>query len=364
MKKLIVLAIAMLLVSLGAFAEVTLSGEIEYQWATDFASGFNDTTVIEINLTANVDDYDTVHIDLEPDAQLDGGAKLDGSLVEEAWFVQDLGGRFMLPEDYSLMVYYGFEEWESAGVGQISKGELEFGVLDWNPQGWGQKVSLGIMDMVTVDVVWLYSDSAGSGLGSSNNAYNMLVDVHGTISMVNFQVAYADETVDKDGAYAFGVGKIGFAADTKYAVNDDISVLGAGKFAYDIDTNGPEFAYSAAAGVDYMAMAGANLIFVGYDGSEANAMAIELWAQPVELLYLQMIANLGLDSDVWEETFDTLEIVAELNVGQVDWYIGYIYQAEAGTLPTGIDKDYSEQYPAALNPGNTGAMFVGGEIKY
>jgi uncharacterized protein YdeI (BOF family) len=88
MKKLIVLAIVMLLVGMGAFADTTVAGEIEYQAGTDLADGYGGTTVVELNYTATVTDYDTAHIDLE----VDDGAR-DGGILEEAWFVSDLGGR-------------------------------------------------------------------------------------------------------------------------------------------------------------------------------------------------------------------------------------------------------------------------------
>jgi hypothetical protein len=365
MKKLIVLAIVMLLVGMGAFADTTVAGEIEYQAGSDLKDGYKGTTVVELNFTATATDYDTAHIDLE----VDGGAR-DGGILEEAWFVSDLGGRFMLP--VGLMLYYGFEEYESAPVGQVSFAELEYAILDWNPQGWGTKVSIGpIADVATLDVVWLFSDSAGSGFGTSNDSYDMLVDLHGMVSGVGFQVAYADESTSSAGTADFGQGKIGFAADYSLEATADIKVKAGGKFAYDMDapTIGlGDWQYGVAAGAVYQAMAGLNLILVGYDDSTVNAMAVEVFAMPVELLYVQLVANLGLDSDVWQETFDSLEATLEINVGDmVDFYIGYLFVAEndeAG-VSTGIDKDYSEQYPAALgNADATGAIFFGGEIKF
>jgi hypothetical protein len=117
-----------------------------------------------------------------------------------------------------------------------------------------------------------------------------------------------------------------------------------------------------------MEMGGANLILVGYDDSTANAMAIELYATPIELVYFQVVANLGLDSDAYEDTFDSLEATLELNVGDmVDFYVGYLFVAEndeAG-VSTGIDKDYADAYPAAMgNADATGAIFIGGEVKF
>jgi len=374
MKKLIVLAIVMLLVGMGAFADTTVAGEIEYQGASDLADGYGGTTVVELNFTATATDYDTAHIDLE----VDGGAR-DGGILEEAWFVSDLGGRFMLP--VGLMVYYGFEEYESAPVGQVSFAELEYGILDWNPQGWGTKVSIGpIADVATLDVVMLFSDgkfattgAAAGGFGTSNNSYDMLFDLHGMVSGVGFQVAYADESTSSLGNSDFGSGKIGFAADYSLAATSDIMVKAGGKFAYDIDapTVGMgDWQYGVAAGAVYQAMAGLNLILVGYDDSTVNAMAIEVFAMPVELIYVQLVANLGLDSDVWQETFDSLEATLEINVGDmVDFYIGYLFVAENTDLllSTGIDKDYAEKYPAALggSAGDaTGEIFFGGEIKF
>jgi len=384
MKKLIVLASVMLLVALGAFADTTVAGEVEYQAESDLADGYHGMTVVELNFTATATDYDTAHIDLE----VDGNAR-DGGILEEAWFVSDLGGRFMLP--VGLLLYYGFEEYESAAVGEVTFAELEYGVLDWNPQGWGTKVSVGpIADIATLDVVWLFSDSgvwlttwdskatppaavepaAQGGFGTSNNDYDMLVDLHGTIAPIDFQVAYADEVSDGDGEYAFGAGKLGLAAGYKMDLTSDLALKTGAKFAYDIDApaNSPEWAYGVAAGVSYMAMGGANLALVGYDESEANAMAIELYATPIELIYFQVVANLGLDSDVWQETFDSLEATLELNVGDmVDFYIGYLFVAEndeAG-VSTGIDKDYADAYPASMgNADATGAIFIGGEIKF
>jgi hypothetical protein len=383
MKKLIVLAIVMLLVGMGAFADTTVAGEIEYQAGSDLKDGYKGTTVVELNFTATATDYDTAHIDLE----VDGGAR-DGGILEEAWFVSDLGGRFMLP--IGLNLYYGFEEYESAGVGQVSFAELEYGILDWNPQGWGTKVSIGpIADVATLDVVWLYSNSgkwlstydettatpsgpiAQGGFGTSNTDYDMLVDLHGMVSGVGFQVAYADEVADADGERANGKGKIGLAADYSMDATADIAVKAGGKFAYDIDApagGAGDWAFGVAAGAVYQEMAGLNLVVVGYDESTVNAMAIEVFAMPVELIYVQLVANLGLDSDVWQETFDSLEATLEINVGDmVDFYVGYLFVAEndeAG-VSTGIDKDYSEQYPADLgNADATGVIFIGGEIKF
>jgi hypothetical protein len=366
MKKLIVLVSVMLLVALGAFADTTVAGEVEYQAESDLADGYNGNTVVELNFTATATDYDTAHIDLE----VDGGAR-DGGILEEAWFVSDLGGRYMLP--VGLLLYYGFEEYESAGVGQVTFAELEYSVLDWNPQGWGTKVSIGpIADIATLDVVWLFSDSAGGGYGTSNNAYKGLVDLHGTIDPVDFQVAYADEVTNGDGERAIGAGKLGLAAGYNMDLTMDIGLKTGAKFAYDIDApaTSPEWAYGVAAGVTYMEMGGANLALVGYEDSEANAMAIELYATPIELIYFQLVANLGLDSDVWQETFDSLEATLELNVGeQVDFYIGYIFVAEddpaTPLVKTGIDKDYAEAYPASMgNADATGAIFFGGEVKF
>jgi hypothetical protein len=363
----------MLLVGMGAFADTTVAGDVEYQAGSDLKDGYKGTTVVELNFTATATDYDTAHIDLE----VDGGAR-DGVILEEAWFVSDLGGRFMLP--VGLMLYYGFEEYESAGVGQVTFAELEYATLDWNPQGWGTKVSVGpIADVATLDVVLLFSDAVygttGGGFGSSNSDYDMLVDLHGMVSGVGFQVAYADESTKASaGNSDFGSGKIGFAADYSLAATSDIMVKAGGKFAYDIDaptgaTSKGDWQYGVAAGAVYQAMAGLNLALIGYDDSTVNAMAIEVFAMPVELIYVQLVANLGLDSDVWQETFDSLEATLEINVGDmVDFYIGYLFVAEKDLTAagdTGIDKDYSEQYPDAMgNVDATGAIFFGGEVKF
>jgi hypothetical protein len=365
MKKLIVLAIVMLLVGMGAFADTTVAGEIEYQAGTDLADGYGGTTVVELNYTATVTDYDTAHIDLE----VDGGAR-DGGILEEAWFVSDLGGRFMLP--VGLMLYYGFEEYESAGVGQVTFAELEYSILDWNPGGWGTKVSVGpIADVATLDFVLLFSGNAQAGFGTSNTNYDMLVDLHGMVSGVGFQVAYADESTSSTGNSDLGSGKFGLAADYSLAATSDITVKTGAKFAYDIDAPAGgmgDWAYGVAAGAVYQAMAGLNVALVGYDESTVNAMAIEVFAMPVELIYVQLVANLGLDSDVWQETFDSLEATLEINVGEsVDFYIGYLFVAENDEVgvSTGIDKDYAEKYPSALgNADATGEIFFGGEIKF
>jgi hypothetical protein len=343
MKKLIVLVSALLLVSMVAVAsDVTLSGEVEQRYMQDLNNkAYTEGPVVEVKLDAVVDDNASLYIELE-----EGDTNI--GIFDKAHFTLDLGGIFDLPVGVTLRT--GVDEYDTFDATKITFGEYE-DVLDSEKVTWGHEVNVAINDMVAVRAM----------LANDPGEEFYFAGIAVTYDPVYVEVSYVnnDETllIVEDSAK----GDILAGATFGMEVSDGIMVDASANLKYDIEnslTGDSLWMLGAAAKLTYNDMASLAVAFRGMTDSEANSMQVDVTAAPVEGIELFLVAGLGLDGDVYAETFDSFEGSVMYMLGPSTWYTGVMWIADGGA---GIASEKSDFGP---EDSDTMALFVRAELKY
>jgi hypothetical protein len=315
MKKLIVLVSALLLVSMVAVAsDVTISGQVEQRWAYDYASNlYGESPEIEVKVDAVVDDNASLYIELEE-------TDYNAGIFDKAHFTLDLGGIYDLPVGVTLRT--GIDEYDLFDAVKITEGEYEDVIgSDWVL--FGHEVNIEINEMIAARVLWANDiDVKGWSAG-----------VAVTYDPVYVEVGYVDvASAEIDGE--IGKGDLDAGAEFAMDVADGINVAAAAAIDYDLNeatADEAQWLLGAAVAVAYQELATLGIAFRGMTDSEANAMQIDVAVSPIEAVTIYLIAGLGLDSDVYDDSFDSFEGSVKFMVGPSTWYVGAQWYAETGT---------------------------------
>jgi hypothetical protein len=374
MKRLIVLVSALLLVSMVAIAQsdVTFSGEVEQRWMNDFNNKeYQEGPVVEIKLNAVVDDTASIYIELEEGASGIGGSQNvseaalgvdingDGDTLDEvavgpqrildkAYFDLDLGAIFMLPVGVTIRT--GWDEYDLFDASKITVGEYEDVIgTDW--QEWGHQIDVAVNDMIAIRALWANNPDY--------KAYSFGVAV--TYDPVYVEVGYVEVGTDEIDS-EIGKGDIEVGSEFSMDVADGINVAAAVNLDYDLNeasTDDTAWLLGAAAAMTYNDMVTLGLAFRGMTDSEANSMQVDLSASPLENLTVFLIAGIGLDSDIYDDAFESFEGSVQLMIGPSTWYAGMIWSAE--TAPTVIA---SEKADFISEKADIMGIFMRAELKY
>ena len=356
MKKLIVLVSALLLVSMVAVAsDVTLSGEVEQRWMQDFNNkDYTQDPVVELKLDAVIDDNASLYIELE-----EGPSLIDKSTFDKAHFTLDLGGIYDLP--VGVTVRTGWDEYDQFDAVKITFGEYE-DIIGSDDQTWGHEINVAATEQIALRVIFA-NDPA-------EEFYSAGVAV--TYDPLYVEASYVNISSDPDVLVEEGgKGDIEFGAEFAMEVADGIAVSAAAALDFDLEADtvvGEEDAlatagdsywkYGAAAAVTYNDMATLGIALRGEQESTASSMQVDISAAPVEGIEVFVAIGIGLDDDVYAETFDSAEGSVMFMLGPSTWYAGMQWIADGGA---GIAEEKADFGPAASD---CMALFMRAELKY
>jgi hypothetical protein len=397
MKKLIVLAIVMLLVALGAYAQVTITGEVEHGTWTTFQGDEGGETDIDTKLNITVDDNNSAFVKWEANSGWEPG----DLVLQEAWVMTALGDALMLP--VSLDLYAGRDEWTDSGWGKVTMYELE-DVADLTFRSWGYGGFLGYQDMITVGVFGAPSTS------------ELLVFVEVTYDLVVVVVGFSTEKaklfpeteigIDLDGdtvlesdVYAleessgkFENGQLALAAEASIDVMPDLNVAASVSFRYELasatdevnvlgvpvvlpfeifdadnEIYGDKYQYGVGVAASYMdGFVKGGIGFRGVDEAPAADMTVELEVSPIDLVSIDVGAVFGLSGDMYEDEqkFNELDFSIAVKPGASEWRVGYWYadfENGGGGIKKGL-KAPDETAPIGLD--TKGVFYFQGKVAY
>jgi len=384
MKKLVVLLA--LLVTAGmlwgqaaAAPAVTLNAVIGYIGAWDLSAGkeYSDQPRYEIKWTWTPDEFTKAYLEFEEGPMSPGfgtgfdvsginatggtsadwgwgdGVNTFGALPDKAWVVTDVGKAFKLP--IGVTFKFGLEEWQGPD-------SLTVTVSDWEEymaespadfRTWGGQIEIMPAPMLTIRTIWAWNP----------DPREFIVSAYGTVTPIKYEFTYSTNSQDK-----FGDGWLEGGAQYVADVTKDINlgVLLAGEYdLQDIGTIGsPTWRLQAGAQVLYQKMASLGLAWRGQDQAETGGLQVQGWAKPMkdQPLELYVIAGLGLNDDLYAETFESLEASVKYTIGKTAYYLGYYFQPERGAAASSsIAKEWLDMDVAGANKApynDTGAIWV------
>lgn len=408
MKKLVVLA--MLFVAVAAWAQLTAGVTLDYMWAQDFGPGkeFSDRPILELKFTYKADDFTSVYVELEEGGVASQGdtaavsvtnpfstagpqggyrnvyntvadkgydVKIQG--LDRAYFTTDLGKALKLP--VGVVVMYGLNEWNAKETvaGRVTKSEFEDWLGEVDIRNWGAQVEVMPIPAVTIRSAWAWNSGATDpALGQ------FLVGAYGTVAPISYEIYYDSHSMGFDKGWFEGAVK--FAQDLTADVNvaamvgfgydmaeeDDyadvglaaIPVYNYGVSGTDVDAAPSEqFHLQGGLQVMYQKMVALGASYRGATDFWGGAWQLQGYFTPKAGDPLEVLVQLGLglDDDVFDSAFDSLEAALRYTMGKVQWYLGFFYNAEFGR---GIAKEWADFDLADVPFGETSAIFMRAKV--
>ena len=327
MKKLLILTAVLVCVGMvGLFADTTVGGEMSY--FTDFETGT--WFKAELNITAEIDEYNTVKLELDSE-----GADTFGNVaVDDFRLESDITGALMLDLPITINGTFGYFDTYFVGWMYASESGWEYYypwpnvVVSQGPTTTGaMQLDIGI-DPITIH--W-WNDWAFD---------NMMVGVDGAAGPIDFWAslgaatdAIGDGAIHVNVKYGLDAGGISLGIPVWFGMN-----MGADTMTYGLGVTGD---------IDMISFG------VGVEGDDADALdnvVIDVKATPIDNLTAKVNAYMDLSAD---DAFTGVNISAEYGLGAMTLAAGYaVVTDEAGTIPVygdsygangiwlGIDIDY------------------------
>jgi hypothetical protein len=374
MKKLVVLA--MLLVAVAAWAQLTAGVTLDYMWANDFGPGkeFSDRPILELKFTYKADDFTSVYVELEEgpigwtatgavdppttgrapmgstDLLADAGFAMPIGGLDRAYFTTDVGKQLKLP--VGVVAMYGFNEWNNKDGIKVTKSEWEDWLGERDIRTWGAQVEITPEGApVTLRSNWAWNP------GNGPNFPLFLIGAYGTVAPITYEATYfTNNQAFEDGWIEGGVK---FAQDVAeginvaLAVNGEYDMLGT---TYPILGDDVNWLAQVGAQVLYNNMASLGLAWRGYDGYASGNLQVQVWAMPIANVELFGIVGLGLNEDIYAETFDSLELTCRYTMGKVQWYLGLFWNNDGGMK---IAKEWAD---FTIGGNETTAIYMRGRV--
>lgn len=356
MRKLVVLA--MLLVAAVSWAQLTTGVTLDYMWAQDFGPGkeFSDRPILELKFTWKADDFTSVYVELEEgplagegdtlgltDVDPGGTNGYDIAIegLDRAYFTTDLGKQLALP--VPVVVMYGLNEWNNKDGIKVTKSEWEDYLGERDIRTWGAQVDVTAAEMVTLRSNWAWNPGA-----QNPNKPQIMIGAYGTVAPVTYEAAYFTNNKDFDLGWIEGGAE--YNGDVAEGIN--LAVAFMGEYDMDLET------YGLQAGVQvlYNNMASAGLAWRGIEDELAGGVQLQVWAMPVANVELLGIIGLGLDEDIYAETFDSMELSVKYTMGKVLWYLGLLWNNDGGQK---IAKEWAD---FTVEGNETTAIFMRGKV--
>jgi len=370
MKKLVVLA--MLLVAVAAWAQLTAGVTLDYMWAQDFGPGkeFSDRPILELKFTYKADDFTSVYVELEegplasqgdtgvagpasPPSSVGVGSTADAGYnvaiagLDRAYFTTDVGKQLKWP--VGVVAMYGLNEWNNKDGIKVTKSEWEDWLGERDIRTWGAQIEVMPAPMITLRSNWAWN--AGS------NFAQVLVGAYGTVAPVTYELTYfTNNKAFEDGWIEGGVK---FAQDVATGINFALAVNGEYDMAgdtYPILGDDVNWLAQVGAQILYNNMASLGVAWRGYDGYASGNAQVQVWAMPVANVELLGIVGLGLNDDIYAETFDSLEVTVKYTMGKVLWYLGLLWNNDGGMM---IAKEWAD---FTVTGNETTAIYMRGKV--
>ena len=353
MKKLIILVSLIALLASGmAFAQVTISGQIQYEVAESFDKDIDqykltlrdpDTTAI---LNIKADDFTSGWIRLRQRREGAIGQVSPARWVEydRAYFTTNFLPAFGVKDaPVDLMGTFGLNEYTPAFVANVewdivkkfftTKKKIESKLASYrhkNITKWGMMPKISIMKMVDVAAAFsLESETlkdfftdlvVGAPVGPGTLKGEFAYGISGTKKFDEGWMQFAL-------AYAMKMGDIGlnFGAGYNMELNDDKNANAISGYGVGVKAAYGTLAYGFLGLQGYMKNSDAN-----YDGELLHHVRIGVGARPVNAFGLDagVILYTGGEKSVDgtdNETFNTLDVSGVVYVGKANFRLGYLY---------------------------------------
>jgi hypothetical protein len=325
--------------ALPLMAEVTLSGELEFGFMTDFDAGYGaDYGNAYIDLTATVDDNNTVKAEFY--ATPDDATPIVfqffylSSNLGKALGLEDMGVGakldvgFLRPQNerYSVMAGYNVDRAYS---------------FRGTPKNWIDAVDLTLTLMNTINVEVAFNPN----VLIEQAVPNWWLGAFGTFGALSAEAYYfSNGNPDNKGV-------LGVAAKYAMDVASGINLAGLVDFSYDlndVDVDGvvDEYSYGVGAALTYASLV---KVTAGLNGNEEDALnraAVTLDVTPTANAGINLGIGMNLADTPTAEDLDNVDISGFYKTGAATWRLGYLitetgsamgdYKAPAALLDGGL----------------------------
>lgn len=338
MKKLLVVLSALFLIV--AFAVPVMASDTEI--SGEFRVGFTGDTAslgkLEFDVSAAVDDYNTVEFEFDAEQSLtvtDVATGEDTSFLEvdAAYFklITDIGAAFDLPVGLTMTNGYfepGTEDYE--GVTDLGYEDNVDGDIEFEESFLGHQLSFGF-GPANLNVAF--------GVGESDDGFDFLgtLDVP-EVGPASFELYYE---VDNNDEFEGAVGVEG-------AATVGPADVGVG-FEYNLNTETWAYGFGVSAGFAPLTV---GLGLNGDDEETLNQLGVDLTLAPTEDYGLN--AGLGFSFADGTDAFQGVEVSGYYNIGAAEFRLGYLYNTDL--------EDFSYYAPVLSSEG--GGPFVRFDIDF
>jgi hypothetical protein len=331
-------------------------------WAQDFGPGkeFSDRPILELKFTWKADDFTSVYVELEEgplatqgdtDTLADFGYNVAITGLDRAYFTTDVGKQLGFP--VGLVAMYGLNEWNNKDGIKVTKSEWEDFLGERDIRTWGAQVELTPEGVpVTVRSSWAWNGGA-----VDPNKAQFLIGAYGTVAPVTYEATYFTNNKAFEDGWIEG----GFEVNQDVAEGINVAVAVNGEYDMAGDTYGfgaDTFDWLAQVGAQvlYNNMASLGLAWRGYDGYESGNLQVQVWAMPIANVELFGIIGLGLNDDIYPETFDSMELSVKYTMGKVLWYLGLLWNNDGGLM---VAKEWAD---FTVGGNETTAVYMRGKV--
>ena len=355
MKKILVLTVMLMLVasmSVMAADDVTITGEVHYDWLSDMDTQYAYDSDAELVITAVVDEFNTAVVDF--DYAQDSPASTSNIQLDKAYFTTAIG-KFAGLEDMGVTIttVWGWQEWANAEYAKIT-GYEEEAVWDAKAENWQVNIDVGIMDMVHIEAAFMPADDVDNEL---------MFGAYGGVDPIHVEVYYSQE-----GAKELGEGIVGVGANFGMDVMPGMFAFELGlAFGYNMLSDAPDYEqYALGVGLatTIMEMAYLNVGFAGNDQTIFSLLWFELGAAYEDMVGADLGVGMTMDDDFFSEVMDELDVSVWVAVGKAKFRVGYVMHAEQD-LGVNYYEGLNAPADAAFDPTvSSGVVYFSGDLDF
>ncbi|WP_018527496.1 hypothetical protein [Alkalispirochaeta alkalica] len=337
MKKIIVLAAALAMVGGVVMADLTIGGRVDTRMFNGDEGSFSQVDT-RLQMNWQIDEYTQADVRMRWDV---GDEKPDGQDTDDVYNFRldrahatvDLGGFLGTKEDMGLGIIFnaGYNLAEAKNTIDIDTyGWGGFEMSDWAMVG--MQLHLDLMGMANL---W-------TAVGMKAVHWEGETQEAGAEEDVNFPVF-----LGVDGSQDLGFATLGYEAVLHLLEGDDDDFeLGLGFSLTSIEV-APDISLSTAValtlfeddadtdtihkftlGVHYADMVDTYMVLGGDEDEFLGAMGISTAVKLNDMVSAVVGIGLGLDDDVYEDTFDSFDVSVNLNLAAMTLRVGYFWQEE------------------------------------
>lgn len=337
MKRILFLTTMVLLVaSMSVMAEITLSGQVQYEWYQDFKSVYGYNADAELQFDAMVDDFNTAVIKLEyqqgvydtgflfqvdPKAAVQGQNPPAGWMeINKAYIDTKIGKLFGWEESgIQLNVIWGYQEFKGQEYAKITVFEDEE-VWDFAAENWGIDFVLGIMNVVYLEAAIMPSPDVKEAIaGLYTTTHPVYFEAYYTAkeasTFENGNIGFAIQYDGSDISDAFGF-KVAFGMS--YALDPDIK-------ARDDLAGTNKWLMGAGIATDIAQMFYVDVGWRGVDDIVSGVIYPGIGVNYQDFLGLDAGVSLAVDSEWFDSLLDEFDVSGWIKIGATVFRVGYAY---------------------------------------